>query len=254
MRGVPAEQTRSLARGAAVATFLLASCSPCNDGLHHTDWEARERIRTAAALPWARQRLTAALDSAWSDARPRDLTDQFRSLPEQAFSLGGAYNIGGHPLYGRSCSNPDAFPSQFRLRQVYAGITADSLVVLSGEALAIDTTNPSASKMRPFVERQVLSLREITGAWLNVVVDPPRDPLVVTTTVGITNGAPVASRPPDDTLPRAFLVLRCATTSASCYPTIPVALEDSGGGRAFAAHLLAAARRLQRNNDPTGRR
>ena len=245
MREVVPSRRWSLTRGIAVAAFLsLTGCSPCNDGLGHADWEARERARATARLPWARRRLTEALDSVWSVARPREVTDEFRSPPLEAFSLGGIYDLGGHPLYGHSCTDPDAFPSQFRLRRVYAVITTDSLVVLSGEVLAIDTTKPTASKMRPVVERRALDLREVTDASLNVV-DGLRGPLVVTTTVSITNGTNVASPPREEESPHAFIVLRCATTSALCNSALRVALEDSITGRLFAAHLLASARRLQ---------
>lgn len=117
-------------------------------------------------------------------------------------------------------------------------------MVLSGEAMAIDATKSSVSNIRPRVERQALYLREVTGASLRVV-DGLRGPLVVRTTVSITKGTTVASPPREEALPHAFIVLRCVTTSPVCYATLPVALEDSSTCRAFAAHLLAAARRLQ---------
>jgi hypothetical protein len=171
------------------------------------------------------------------------MTDQFRSSSEEVFDLGGLYGFGG-PLYGHSCTDRNAFPSLFRLRRVYAALTADSLVFFSGKVTAIDTTNPTASTTRPLIERQALDLREVTGAWLNVV-DETRGPAVVTTIASTTKGTTVARPPLEEPPPRAFIVLRCTTTSALCDVTLPVALEDSSTGRAFAAHLLASARRLQ---------
>jgi len=244
VRVAPPEQPSSLIRGIALAAFFFAGCSPCNDGLGRVDWEARERVRAAASLPRARQLLTAALDSAWSAARPRIVTDQFRSPPDEAFDLGGLYSWGGSPLYGHSCSDPTEFSSSFRLRHVYAALTPDSLVILSGTATATDTTNPAASKIRPLVERRALYLREVTDAGLSVV-DPPPGPAVVRTIVSATTGKAVS--PPLEEPRRAFVFLRCTTSSALRQATLPVALEDSGTGRVFAAHLVAAARRLQGN-------
>ena len=216
----------SITRGLTAATLvLLAGCivgsaargpgALCRDGLDRSDWEARERVRAAASLPGARQRLADAMDSAWVTSRPRDLTDQFRFAPDEQFSVGGLYGFGG-PYYAHSCANPRSDPpSSFLLRHSRAALTSDSLVLISGWVTADDTLYKLAGRVGPRVERQALSLREVVDARLRVFRGTPE------------------------------VFLRCTSSSPMCYSKLAVAAADSTAGEAFAAHLLSSARRLQ---------
>jgi len=215
----------SIIRGLTAATLVFVSgCivasargpgALCRDGLDRPDWEARERMRAAASLPRARQRLADAIDSAWATSQPRDLTDQFRFVPDEQFTVGGLYGFGG-PYYAHSCANPRSDPpSSFLLRHLRAALTSDSLVLISGRVTADDTLYKLAGRVGPRVERQALSLRGVVDARLRVF----RGSLEV--------------------------VLRCMPDSPMCYSKFAIAPADSVAGEAFAAHLLSSARRLQ---------
>lgn len=200
---------------AAASLVCLAGCIPCRDGLDSADWEARERVRAAGSLPRARQTLSAAMDSAWVTGRPRDLTDEFRFVPDEQFSVGGLYGFGG-PYYAHSCINPRTDPpSSFLLHHLRAALTPDSLVLISGWLSADDTLYRLAGKVGPRVERQSLSLRAVTDAGLRVFRDTLR------------------------------VFMRCTPSSPMCFSRLAIAHADSSAGQAFAAHLLASARRLQ---------
>ena len=208
---------------AAVALALLTGCSLCkdNDGLRPAEWEARERARAAASLPRARRVLAEAMDSAWQASSPPDPTEQLRLMPEELFDLGGLYDFGG-PLYAHSCNDAKSDPpSHFLLRHVRAALTADSLVIISGTLMALDTASTLAPAIGPSIDRRTIPLRSVTDAALRVYADT------------------------------GFIVLRCVTPSATCSSSLPVALADSNAGRAFVAHLVAQARSLQMHeSDP----
>jgi hypothetical protein len=205
----------------ASGLVFAAGCIPCRDGLDNAEWEARERVRAAASLPRERLRLANAMDSAWATSRPRDLTDDFRFVPDEQFSVGGLYGFGG-PYYAHSCIDPRSDPpSSFLLHHVRVGLTPDSLVLMSGWLSADDSLYKLAGRVGPRVDRQALSLRTVTDAGLRVFRDTLR------------------------------VFLRCTSSSPMCFTRLAVAPADSSAGEVFVAHLRSSARRLQRaTGDP----
>ena len=154
------------------------------------------------------------MDSVWASSRPQELTDELRFLPQEEFSLGGLYGLGG-PAYAHSCVNAASDPpSWFLLHHINVALTPDSLVMLSGWLTANDTTSKRVGTGAR-VERQALSLREVADARFQVFQDT------------------------------GLIVLRCTPPSAMCESRLRIAIADSNAGQAFAGRALSTARRLQ---------